>query len=170
MKLKNILLVVAIIIIVIGTFTFLVSHQAHPKADSKIIITSDVNLTEGDSLSVKLTDMNSTPLANQTLNITIFDSSGKVNQQILTTNETGEASFEVDNSTLGNCVVKVKYGGNDEFNGCNFTDNIIINQKVILKITNTTSVVFGQNNTGPTDANGYHAYSSNGSIVTVENG
>lgn len=168
MNLKNILLVVAIIIIIIGTFTFLFSHQAHPKADSKIIITSDANLTEGDTFSVKLTDMNSTPISNQTLNVTIIDSSGKANQQTLTTNETGEASFEVDNSTLGNCVVKVKYGGNDKFNGCNFTDNIIINQKVILKITNTTSVVFGENNTDQWSTNSYQPYSGNGSIITVE--
>ena len=168
MNLKNILLIVAIIVIVIGTFTFLFSHQAHPKADSKIAITSDVNLTEGDTLSLQLTDLNSTPIANQTLNVTIFDSSGKVNQQVLTTDENGEASFEVDDSTLGHCVVKVKYGGNDEYNGCNFTENIIINQKIIPIITNTTAVMTGQNGTYQSGYGSYQTYSGNGSIITVE--
>ena len=63
MNLKNILLVVAIIVIVAGTFMFLMAHQAHPKHDSKIMMTSADNLTEGDNITLKLTDVNNTPIS-----------------------------------------------------------------------------------------------------------
>ena len=65
----------------------------------------------------------------------------------LTTNSTGEASFELDGSTFGNCAVKVKYSGNDKYNGCNFTDNIRINQKVVIIQTNQTTFNNTTNNT-----------------------
>ena len=71
MNFKNIVLVVLIILIFAGTFMFLMAHQAHPKDASKIMMTSSDNLTEGDNITVKLTDANNTPLANQVLNFSI---------------------------------------------------------------------------------------------------
>ena len=178
MNFKNILLVIAIIVVVSGAAMFLMAHQAHPKMDSKVIMASADNITEGDNITVKLTNINNTPLANQNLNVTIVGSSGGFHQKILTTDSQGQASMQVDNSTIGNCVIKVKYGGNDKYNGCNFSDTLIINQKVIIQIpTNSTSII--GNNTTVTTTNGsanqqysnyeynYRYYYSD-DVVTVE--
>lgn len=169
MNLKNIILVIAIIVVVAGTFMFLMAHQAHPKQDSKIIMTSADNLTEGDNITVKLTDANNTPLANQNLNISVVSSSSGSIQKSFTTDSNGEVTLETDNSTTGNCALIVKYGGNDEFGGCNFTDSVIINKKVVKITTNSTSIL-GNNTT--------HTASSNSSgnlfsyfgddVITVE--
>lgn len=169
MNLKNILLVVAIILVVIAAFTFLMAHQAHPKQDTKIIITNGTNLTEGDNLTLKLTDLNGTPLSGQQLNVTVFDSSGGFNQKMLNTDDNGQVSFKVDNKTIGNCVVKVKYNGNEKFDGCNFTDNIIVNKKVIIPVkinsTNITGYNYTYSNYTKTDSN----YYGNSDVITVEN-
>ncbi|MBR6024417.1 MAG: hypothetical protein IK044_05585 [Methanobrevibacter sp.] len=139
MNIKNILLVIAIILVVAGTFMFLMAHQAHPKQDTKIMMTSADNITEGDNITVKLTDANNTPLTNQNLNVSIVGGSGESVLKSLTTDGNGEATVETDNSTTGSCALVVKYGGNDEFDGCNFTDNVVINKKVVKVKTNLTN-------------------------------
>ena len=163
MKFKNILLVIAIIIVVIGTSYFLMLHQADPRQDSQIAITSAANLTEGDTFSAQLTDLNGTPIAGESLNITIFDSSGGVHQMVLTTDERGNVSFEVNGTIEGSCVVKIKFGGNDAFNGCNLTQNVVFNKKVVpvINITNITSNL-GRNTSSHSSYSGYetNSYSS----------
>lgn len=152
MNLKNIILVIAIILVVAGTFMFLMSHQAHPKQDTKIMMTSADNITEGDNITVKLTDANNTPLTNQNLNVSIVDSSGGSVQKSFTTDGNGEVTIDTDNSTTGNCVLMVKYGGNDDFDASNFTDNVIINKKVVKIKTNSTNIL-GNNTTHTSKSN-----------------
>ena len=169
MNLKNILLVIAIIFVVAFAFAFLISHQAHPKEDSRLEMTSEANLTEGDNVTFRLSDANGTPIAGHVLNITIFDSSGRFDQQILTTDSNGQVSFELSNKTLGNCVIKVKFPGNDVFNGCNLTENIIINQKIIPIIINSTSLFANNTTTTYTQPTTYdYNYYESDDVITVE--
>lgn len=174
MNFKNVLLVIAIIVVVIGAVSFLMAHQAHPKLDSKLAITSNDTLTEGDNFTVKLTDVNGTPISNQNVTVTIVSTNSGSVQKTLITDENGEAGFEVDDTATGNCAVKVSYGGNDEFNGCNLTQNVKIDKKVIIiaNITNITSNYTGmhdyqietvEDDYSPT----YDTYGS-GEIVTYE--
>lgn len=170
MNIKNLLLVIAIILVVIGTGVFLMAHQAHPKGDSKIIMITGDNLTEGDNLTVKLTDLNNTPLSGQNLNISIVNGKGQSIQLNLMTDSKGEISFKLNKTVTGSCAVKVKFGGNDKFNGCNFTENLIINEKVIpiktnstmLNITNRTN-----NHTVTVSDRGYYPSSGGNNVITV---
>ena len=41
----------------------------------------------------------------------------------------------------------VKYGGNEKFNGCNFTENVNINKKVIIPIKTNSTFILGNNTT-----------------------
>ncbi len=171
MNYKNILLVIAIIIVVAGAFLFLMSHQATHKEDSKIAITSAANLTEGDNVSFQLTDINGTPISGQNVNVSIFNSTGGVSQQILTTDANGRVSFETNSTTTGNCVIKIKFGGNDIFNGCNLTQNIVINKKVIQIVNNTNITTFNYSaqNTHTESSQNYHSGGYNDeNVVTVQ--
>ncbi len=178
MNFKNILLVIAIIIVVIGAFTFLMSHQASHKIDSKISVTSAANLTEGDNISFQLTDVNGTPIANQTLNATVFESSGKTFPLVLRTDANGKASFQTNSTMAGQCILKIKFAGNDKFDGCNATQNLIINKKVVKVVTNSSSIL-PKNSTyqnrsvyTTTDTNSYSGSSGrssgSGNVITVE--
>ncbi|WP_407381037.1 Ig-like domain-containing protein [Methanobrevibacter sp.] len=165
MNLKNFILVIAIIVVVIGAAVFLISNQAHPKQDSKLEIISNDTLTEGDNFTVKLTDINGTPLANQDINVTIVSTASGSIQKSLVTDENGEATFEVDATAIGNCAVKVSYGGNDEFNGCNLTQNVRINEKVVIQI-NTTDLFDNYTQTETYDDSYYYYYED--PVETVE--
>ena len=140
MKLKNILLVVAIIAVVVFAFTFLMNHQAQPKTETKVVITNGTNLTEGQNVTVKLMDSNGKPISGQSISVVVLASKGNANQKNLTTDKFGEANITVDNRTIGSCAVKV-------YNGCNFTDNIVVNQKPVLKVTTNSTNILGNNTT-----------------------
>lgn len=166
MNLKNILLVVAIIVIVAGTVMFLMAHQAHPKQDSKIMMTSADNLTEGDNITLKLTDVNNTPISNQNVAVSIVNSSGKSLQKSLTTGVNGEVTFKTDNLTTGSCAIVVKYNGNDKFDGCNFTENVNINKKKVIPIKTNSTQILGNNTKINKSSNVSTYYDTD--IVTVE--
>ncbi len=140
MNFKELILVIAIVVVVVGAAIFLMSNMTHPKADSKMIMTSNATLDDGDNFTVKLTDLNNTPIPNQSVSITIVSSSSQSVQKTLHTDKNGQASLEVNSSTKGSCAVKIKYAGNEKFNGCNLTENLKINEKVIIQnLTNNTS-------------------------------
>lgn len=166
MNLKNILLVVAIIVIVAGTVMFLMAHQAHPKQDSKIMMTSADNLTEGDNITLKLTDVNNTPISNQNVAVSIVNSSGKSLLKSLTTGVNGEVTFKTDNLTTGSCAIVVKYNGNDKFDGCNFTENVNINKKKVIPIKTNSTQILGNNTKINKSSNVSTYYDTD--IVTVE--
>lgn len=148
MDFKKFILVIAIVVVVIGAASFLISNQAHPKQDSKVIMTSADNLTEGDNFTVKLTDLNNTPLSNQNISVTIVSGKDGSVQKNLTTDANGEAGFELNDSATGSCAVKVKYAGNEKFNGCNMTKNIVINKKVVIQIPTNSTNILANNTTG----------------------
>ena len=167
MKLKNILLVVAIIAVVIIAFTFLMNHQAHPKQDTKVVITNGTNVTEGQNVTVKLMDSNGKPLSGQKISVVVMGSKGGYNQQNFTTDSYGEANITVDNRTIGSCAVKVQYSGNDQYNGCNFTDNIVVNAKPVLKVTTNSTNILGNNTTAKSSSRS-SSYGNNSVVVTTE--
>ncbi len=168
MKLKNILLVVAIIVVVIIAFTFLVNHQAHPKQDTKAVITNGTNLTEGQNVTVKLMDSNGKPLSGQSISVTVIGNKGGYNQKNLTTDKYGEANITVDNRTIGSCAVKVQYDGNDQYSGCNFTDNIVVNKKPVIKVTTNSTGILGNNTTAKSSSRSSGNANRSAIITTVD--
>ena len=131
-------------------------------------MTSNATLTEGDNFTVKLTDSNGTPLSNQNINVTIISGSNGSVQKSLVSDANGEAGFEVDTSATGNCAVMIKYAGNDEFNGCNMTENVRIEKKVVVIDTNSTNIL-GNNTTYSyveTYEDAYNNYYYDGDVET----
>ena len=74
MESKNIIIILVVIIVILAAAVgFMVVKPMHAKEPTKIKVTSNKTLNEGDGLSVKLTDLNKTPLSKQNVNITIKD-------------------------------------------------------------------------------------------------
>ena len=106
MNFKELILVIAIVVVVVGAAIFLMSNMAHPKADSKMIMTSNATLDDGDNFTVKLTDLNNTPIPNQSVSITLVSSSSQSVQKTLLTDKNGQASLEVNSSTKGSVQLR----------------------------------------------------------------
>ena len=85
---------------------------------------------EGDSLKVKLEDLNKTPIANEKINITITDKKGKQKvKKIIETNSKGNANLKL-NLKKGEYDVLVLFEGNENYAGNNTTQKLTIKEEV----------------------------------------
>ncbi len=131
MESKNIIIILLVIIVILAAaIGFTVLNPMHAKEPTKIKVTSNKTLSEGDDLSVKLTDLNKTPLSKQNVNITVKDSKGKVvANKTVKTNDKGNAKMDL-NLKKGKYDVSVTYGGNENYTGNNTTQKLTIKEKV----------------------------------------
>ena len=131
MENKNIIIILVVIIVILAAaIGFTVLKPMHAKEPTKIKITSNKTLNKGDNLSVKLTDLNKTPLSKQKVNITVKNSKGKVvANKTVKTNDKGKAKVDL-NLKKGKYDVSVSYGGNENYTGNNTTQKLTIKEKV----------------------------------------
>ena len=132
MENKNIIIILVVIIIVLAAaIGFMVLKPMHAKEPTKIKVTSNKTLYEGEDVSVKLTDFNKTPLSKQNVNITIKDSKGKVvANKTIKTNDKGNAKMDLK-LEKGKYDVTVSYSGNENYTGNNTTQKLTIKEKVV---------------------------------------
>ena len=126
-KIIMILVIILIILIVAG---FFILNPSTAKTDSKIVVTSNSTLHDGESFSIRLTDVNNTPITNQNVNITIIDAKGGENHQVVTTDTGGNGILTLNGFTIGNYTVQVNYGGNENYTSCNTTVTLNMEEKV----------------------------------------
>ena len=131
MESKNIIIILLVIIVILAAaIGFTVLNPMHAKEPTKIKVTSNKTLSEGGDLSVKLTDLNKTPLSKQNVNITVKDSKGKVvANKTVKTNDKNKTKMDL-NLKKGKYDVSVTYGGNENYTGNNTTQKLTIKEKV----------------------------------------
>ena len=129
MNTKDIIYICATIIIILGIGMFVLSHP-FGSAEKTAILTmeSSQSLTEGDSLILKLSDENKTPIAGQRIEINLTHGSNGITENFtLKTNENGECRLEdliADNFTLS-----AKYNGNKNYKQATLSGNIYVKKK-----------------------------------------
>lgn len=140
MENKNIILILLVIIVILAAVVgILFLNSTSAKEPTKIKITSDKEQYEGGELSIKLTDLNKTPISKQIVNITITNSKGKVVvDDVVKTNSKGKASLDLDLDE-GKYFVNVSFGGNENYTGNNTTQKLIIKEEVVEAQSTTSS-------------------------------
>ncbi len=149
MEKKNIIIILTIIIIILGTILGIMLFQMfNAKEPCKIKITSDNKQYEGGELSVKLTNLNKTPISKQVLNITITNSKGKiVVDDVVKTNSKGKAKLDLD-LKKGKYNVTVSYDGNENYTN-NTTKQKLTIKKEVVKAESSTNSNSGNHLEGP---------------------
>ena len=129
---KNIIIIlVAIIIVLAAILGVMFLQTSNAKEPTKIKITSDNEQYEGGELSIKLTDLNKTPIPKQIVNITITNSKGEVVvDDVVKTDSKGNAKLDLD-LKKGMYNVTVSYGGNDNYTGNNTTQKLTIKEEEV---------------------------------------
>ena len=123
MENKNIIIILLIVVVILAAAGFMLLNHSNAKNPTEIKITSDKSQYEGGKLSVKLSDMNSTGISKEIVNITVTDKKGKVVvDDVVKTNSKGKASLDLD-LKKGKYIVNVTYAGNENYTGNNTIRN-----------------------------------------------
>ena len=138
-KIIQILLVVIVILLLIIGVMFLTSSK---KEDSKICITSNSTLKEGDSITVKLTDLNNTPIKEGIVEIELLDESGSViSSDSGKMDSKGECKFDL-NLSEGEYTVNVVFEGNDNYTGSNVTQDLAVEREIDAPVSGDVPEIF----------------------------
>ena len=140
MENKNIIIILLVIIIIlIAAIGFTLLNPLNAKEPTKIRITSDKEQYEGGTLTIKLTDLNKTPISKEKVNITITNSKGKVvAKDVVKTNSKGKAKLDLD-LKKGKYKVNVTYGGNENYTGNNTTQKLTIKEAETVSTSSSSS-------------------------------
>ena len=164
MKNKNIIIMLVVIIVVLAAIIgFAVLNPMYAKEPTKIKITSNKTLTEGDSFSLQLTDLNKTALSKQKVNISVKNSKGKV--VLNKTVKTNDFECDIPSAvwSKGKYNVTVSYGGNENYTANNTTQNLTIKEKVAeAQITSSSSNGASSEPSDWYDSRGAHHFYKNG--------
>ena len=134
-KLVIVVLAIVIIALAIGIFA---TMSGHTKQDTKVIIRCNSTLHEGEAVYVKLMDLNKTPIANQTVNVTIRDKDNANSSYSVLTNAKGIGKLKLD-KVVGNYSINCTYGGNEKYNGNSTVKDITIEKEVAETQTASSS-------------------------------
>ena len=130
MENKNIIIILLVVIVIlIAAIGFTLLNPLDAKEPIKIRITSDKEQYEGGELSIKLTDLNNTPISKEIVNITITNSNGKVVfDNVVKTNSKGKAKIDL-NLKKGKYKVTATYGGNENYTGNSTAQKLTIKKE-----------------------------------------
>ena len=98
MENKNIIIILVAVIVVLAVVAGVMFLQStNAKQPTKVKIISDKEQKEGGELSIKLTDLNKTPISKEIVNITITNKQGKVVvDDVVKTNSKGKAKLDLN--------------------------------------------------------------------------
>ena len=131
----------SIIIIAILAAGIVVLNPFAAKVDTAISITSSQELTEGDSFSISLTDINSSPVSGALIQINITDLNGSTTQKTLTTDASGNGVIALGDLASGQYMINVAYDGNSSFKSSFASQNININPKVVQSVSTESASI-----------------------------
>ena len=137
-----VLLCIIIAILVVGVVVF---SPLMAKEDSALTI-NDKKINVGDSLTVKLTDKNGNPIANQTVNIKLTDKEGITIDEDVVTNSKGNAKFKMEEK--GKYSVECSFKGSDKYSASALNDNISVKKvktNVISQEKTTSESMYDSN-------------------------
>ena len=128
MNSRDIIIICATVIILLAIGIFLMANPFGSGETAILTMESSQSLTEGDSLILKLSDENKTPIAGQRIEINLTHGSNGITENFtLKTNENGECRLEdliADNFTLS-----AKYNGNKNYKQATLSGTIYVKKK-----------------------------------------
>ena len=135
LKMDNKNIIIALLIIIVVILTAMVAMVLMPSSsaqkDSKVSIACNKTLYVGDDVTVKLTDLNKTPIENAVVKVVVKDKGGDVVvNESLKTNSKGKAKLDLE-LDAGKYTVNATFDGNENFTGNSTTKKITVEEIVV---------------------------------------
>ena len=147
---KIIIILVAIIVVLAAVLGVMFLQSTTSKEPTEVKIISNKTQYEGGELSIKLTDLNGTPISKEIVNVTITNSKDKVVvDDVVKTNSKGKAKLDLD-LKKGKYNVNVSYGGNENYTGNNTTQKLTIEEEVVVAQARSSSSSSSSSSSGDT--------------------
>ena len=144
------LIIGILIIIIIALIVGIIVVMPHTeKIDSKLVIESNSSLFENESLSVKLTDINNTPISDSSVIIVFNNQNGSITNKSVVTDASGIGTVSVNDLNPGNYSITVIFNGNDKYMNSSLLDNLEIKQKIVEVQKETSSSSSSDSPIGP---------------------
>ena len=134
--------IISLIILIIAVILtiFAVSSLFGIK-ESQIDIISNDAVHNGDSINIKLSDIDGHSLSNESVKIVMMDNKGKRQSYSITTDSNGIADTTVANKDPGRLTINATFEGNEKFNSSNAVKLIKVREGSSNKnSTNVTGV------------------------------
>ena len=129
---KNKMAIIGLIIVIVALLAgCAVMMQTPQKEATKLKITSNKTINEGDNLKVRLTTLNGSAISNETINISLTDSDGVTEYFSAVTNDKGIAKLKLKDA--GNYTVNCTYGGNENYTGNGTVQKLEIKEEVVVE-------------------------------------
>ncbi len=139
MENKHIIAILIIIIIILAVALAAVALPSlNSKEATKITITSNNTLYEGENLSVNLTTINGTPIVGEKVNVTVINEDGSKDFMNAVTDENGTAQVKLDKRE-GNYTVNCTYGGNENYSGNSTQQELNVIKEVVEQVSSQSS-------------------------------
>lgn len=133
-KNKVIIFILLVVIAILAAGLVMSNMHSIEKKQTKLTILGNSSINEGDAIKVKLTDLNKTPIANQTVNITVTGKDNTSEYFSVVTNDKGVGKLDV-NKSQGEYKINCTYGGNDNYMANSTAKKI----KIVKKAAETES-------------------------------
>lgn len=148
---KKIIVVIGIIIVAVFIAALFLNFNVS-KEDTKIKMLSNSSLNEDSSIKMKLTDLNKTPISNQTVNIKIINKKGNVDEYSVKTDKNGFAKLKLNKIKPGTYIVNFTYDGDDKYNSCNLSKKIKIVEKVEIGESSSEQNAYQESSSSSSDS------------------
>ena len=145
------ILIAIIIVLVIGIIAVMPNTQ---KEQSKIEVISNASVYENETFSIRLTDLNNTPISNSSIIVVFKDQNGSIINKSIITDSSGIGNLQLNGLSAGNYSVNIIFKGNDKYMNSTLFTNLTI-KNIVVSIANSASSVSSSssspsnNNYGP---------------------
>ena len=125
------------------------------KQETKLAMASNTSVYENESVSVKLTALNDTPIANASVILVFKDQNGSITNKSSLTDNNGLCNISLNGLNTGNYSVTIIFNGNDKLMNSSLSSNLEIKEKVtevqksVSSSTSSSSSSSSSNSIGP---------------------
>lgn len=126
MKKSDALIIMLIIISIAILVTIFSIGSGETVKNTKLEVTTNGTVKNGDALKVTLKDEDGNPIANETVKVVLMDIHGKRHTYSAVTDSNGVGEVVIMLSEMGKVSLNISYEGSDKFNSTSTLKDVII--------------------------------------------